>query len=351
MTIESPPIIDAARWEQGSILELSPETGRPRYPWPADASLWGSGRDAMRAILAHGRDVDGWRRLHCPSYMCQRVAAALAMEIDLVAYPLAPTSDSAPRIETEPGDVVLDIATFGRHVAPVVRGPAPIIEDHTHDPLSAAAETSAADYAVASLRKTFPLPDGGVMWSPRGHRLPDERTMTDRHARATLDRLAAMSLKRLYLEGGDVSKDDFRQLSLSGEEDVARGPISGISEFSRQRLASLPAQSWRERRAANLAAFADALGDHTWARLLETTFVATIVFDDPAVRDRVRARLIEDRIYPVVYWPLEERVTPGIGDEDIDLSRRILSIHCDQRYVPADMARVAQSVLQAVAAT
>ena len=175
--------------------------------------------------------------------------------------------------------------------------------------------------------------------------------MTDRHARATFDRFAAMSLKRLYLEGRDVLKDDFRQLSLSGEEDVGQGPISGISGFSRSRLASLPAQAWRERRAANLAAFCDALGEIDGLRLLETTFVATIVFDDGGRRDRARASLVEYRIYPVVYWPLEERVTPGIREVDIDLSRRVLSIHCDQRYSTDDMVRVARSFRRAVAAS
>ena len=343
-------MIDPTRWEQGSMLDLSIETGGAEYPWPPTSPLWGSGRDAMRAIFAWGRETNGWRRLWCPSYMCQRVAAALAREISLEAYPLAPTSAGPPRIETQAGDVVLSIATLGRLVAPVIVGSAPIIEDHSHDPISPQAAASTADYAVASLRKTLPLPDGGVLWSPRGHRLPQELPMTDRHAHATFDRLAAMSLKHQYLEGRAVSKDDFRQLSLDGERDVGLGPISGISGFSRSRLVSLPAQEWRARRADNLAAFRDSFGQIDGLRLLDTSFVATIVFEDASIRDRVRADLVDDRIYPVVYWPLEDRVTPGVPDTDVELSRRILSIHCDQRYTPDDMVRVARSVGTAVAA-
>jgi hypothetical protein len=344
----APTVMAVDRWEQGSILELSSEVGRPEYPWPEDAPLWGSGRDAMRGILAWGRDRLGWQRLMCPSYMCQHVAAALAMELPLAAYPRSPAQDGPAVVVAQPGDVVLDIATFGRHAGVVVEGTAPVIEDHTHDPIAPAAFASQADFAVVSLRKTFPLPDGGVAWSPRGNDLPPEPALTERHARSTLDRLTAMSEKRLYLEGGDVSKDAYRALSLRGEEEIAQGEISGISSFSRRRLESLPAGAWRERRAANLAALRTALRDAPGVRLLDTSFVATLVFDAADRRDAVRASLLADRIYPVVYWPQEERVLPGVREEDVDMSHRILSIHVDQRYTIDDMDRVAQAIHRAM---
>ena len=41
-----------------------------------------------------------------------------------------------------------------------------LVEDHAHDPASAWATTSTADYAFSSLRKTLPVPDGAILWSP-----------------------------------------------------------------------------------------------------------------------------------------------------------------------------------------
>jgi hypothetical protein len=45
-----------------------------------------------------------------------------------------------------------------------------------------------------------------------------------------------------------------------------------------------------------------------------------------------------------VLWPLEDQVLEGIPDFDRDLSRALLSIHCDFRYTPTDMDTVAQIV-------
>jgi hypothetical protein len=114
-------------------------------------------------------------------------------------------------------------------------------------------------------------------------------------------------------------------------------------------MATFPAHEWRERRAANLDAFREGLGTFDGVRLLDAPFAATLVFDDAARRDEVRHRLIEQRIYPAIYWPQEERVLPGVREVDIHLSRRILSIQCDQRYTVDDMAMVAAIVRSALA--
>jgi hypothetical protein len=49
-------------------------------------------------------------------------------------------------------------------------------------------------------------------------------------------------------------------------------------------------------------------------------------------------------VYPAVLWPLEELVLKGIPDADRELSRRLLSIHCDFRYTSSDTDTVAQIV-------
>jgi hypothetical protein len=52
-----------------------------------------------------------------------------------------------------------------------------------------------------------------------------------------------------------------------------------------------------------------------------------------AARDSLRERAVA----PTVIWPLDAARHPGVGPADADLSTRILSIACDQRYTEADM--------------
>jgi hypothetical protein len=224
-----------------------------------------------------------------------------------------------------------------------------VVEDHTHDPLSECASASRADYAVASLRETLPLPDGGVLWSPTGKDLPSEVTATDEHLHVTLDRLSAMVLKLHYLTGAAVEKTAFRVRFAEGERRLGAGAISGISPFSRERLHSLPAHRWREKRADNLTTFRRQIHTVPGFRLLDGTFAATLRFDSADLRDRVRTALIGQRIYPAVLWPLEKPVVTGIPAEHVELSRRLLTIHCDFRYGRDDMARVASRLAAACA--
>lgn len=340
------------RWEHGSFFPISLEVGSANLPWTTGPhTLWGSGRHALRALLAWGSRAQGWRRLLIPSYFCQDVVPAVKSEVDVAVYEHAPTELDPDPVVAGAGDVVLLVATFGMHPPIAIRGNPIIVEDHSHDPLSPWAASSHAHYAVASLRKTMPLPDGGVLWSPLGLAGPPQAPVTADHARLVLERLEAMSLRLRYLSGDAVSKEEFRLLAERSESRIGRGDISGISSFSRARLPTIPAERWREVRAANLLTFREALGELPGIALLDAPFAATLVFDEREKRDRIREALIAARIYPTVLWPLHEPEVEGIPVRHLDLARRILSIHCDYRYAEADMIRVAREIRKAAQTT
>jgi len=157
-----------------------------------------------------------------------------------------------------------------------------------------------------------------------------------------------MAWKRQYLEGAPLDKETFRARALAAEVAFGSGEISGITPLSRERLPALPGRAWRERRARNLAALRSALGEVPGLRVLEAPFAATLVFDSPARRDQVRAALIGARVYPAVLWPLDEIAHPDIPPGHRELSRRVLSLHCDFRYGNRDMEWVAEAVRWAV---
>lgn len=334
------------RWEHGSFFfHLTLQTGDLQAPWIGKPStLWGSGRDALRGFLAWGRETLALERVLVPSFFCPRVTATLARELPVAVYPDAPGEPPPAALEAGPRDVLLVVNTYGLRAKARVSTRAVVLEDHSHDPLSDWAFQSEADYAVASLRKTLPLPDGGVLWSPGGRALPPERRWTAAHARTAAGRLAAMAWKRQYLQGLPLDKETFRSRALDAEAALGSGEISGITPLSRERLPGLPATAWRERRARNLAAFRSALGDVPGARLLEAPFAATLLFDAPEGREHVRSALVAARIYPAVVWPLDEAAPPGVPPAHRELSRRLLSIHCDFRYDEGDMERVADAV-------
>ena len=340
-------LVPDERWEQGSDFHLSIEDGDFPAHWDSlPHSYWGTGRQALRGLINWGRAVHGWREMLVPSYYCQDVVDPLRDEISIRVYHDAPTFPRSSPVIAGREVVVLVVALFGMRPRQMVFGDATVIEDHTHDPLSPAAKKSRADFAFAGLRKTLPLPDGAVAWSPGGKDVVPERPTTPEHDRAALERLSAMTLKRHYLSGAKVAKTQFRRVAIRGERMLGRGEPSGMSSFSRARLPTLPGDRWREARAANLNAFRAALGGQLNVELLDAPFAATLVFKSPRVRDRVRRALIAAKIYPMLLWTLDDGVVDGIPESHIELSRRLLSIHCDYRYGATDMARVARTIGQ-----
>jgi hypothetical protein len=328
-------------------------------PWGPDAPLFGSGRDAMRVLVAWGMSEHGWRRILLPSYYCQEMPAALQelvpLGLQLRAYPDTP-DDPEPAIADiaiEPGDVVVVANQLGTRRPPAaledLAGRAVVVEDHSHDLAAPWALRSQAHYAIASLRKTLPLPDGGVAWSPRGLPLPPEPELSEEHASAAFARLTGMVLKARYLAGEDIPKATFLAQSRSGADRIAEGPPSGIAIVSREILPTLPIAAWRQRRRRNFRALLSALGPLGTARAFQpvpggTPYALTLVFESAERRDHVRQALIDADVYPAILWTLDDPAVAGIPAEHVDLSRRVLSIHCDHRYGTADMLRVAEIV-------
>ena len=333
----------AERWEHGSDLHWIEPSAGGRYPWRS-VVLYGCGRYALNAA------VEDFRRLWVPAFFCQEVLAAIP-NTELVTYDDAPgaLAEDLGSLPFRDGDAVFAVNTLGlRAQPPRVPAGVPVIEDHTHDLWSAWAFSSTAPIAIASLRKLLPVPDGGALWSPAGGALPAEPPLDAAHARAALDRLEGMVLKTAYLDGADVAKDAFRAHALAGEAAIAEGPSSAPLPLTKTVLSAFPVDDWRARRAENHAAFVTALGSTPGVSVAmpqpgATPYTVTLVFDTPELRERVRTALIQARIYPAILWSMEHPAV-AISPATLDLSRRILSLHCDLRYSASDMERVAAAV-------
>lgn len=348
---------DNDRWEQGSEFDFPncAGSGPSGAPWSEEGRMFASGRDAFHALLLHGQAARGWKRFLVPTYYCQQVVSSFCRSgIEIVLYPDSPV-EPAPMLDAldaRSGDALLVVHYFGLGRRPddaayvrLRRNGVEIIEDHSHDPWSGWARESKADWCVASLRKALPLPDGAALWSPVRHALCPQPSPTPLREGASAKKLTGMLLKRLYLDGRAVAKEDFRPLMAEAEDSLRAGDASGMTTWSTTLLSLLPLQAMREARKANFSSMNEFLAGARGLVLLKSTagcpFSCVLLFDTPALRDEVKAGLLAARIYPAVLWPLEKPMFAGIPREHLDLSRRLLSLHCDARYDTSDMARVA----------
>lgn len=336
-------------WEIGGEFHLPVDPPGPYHRWPEGAVWYALGRHAVEALLRELRSPRIW----VPDYFCHEVAARWREAARLELYEDDPRWGE-PRWESlapGPRDLVIAVNYFGvRSGGPWrewrARTECVLVEDHAHDPASEWATTSDADYAFSSLRKTLPVPDGAILWSPRGLPLPDQPAGG---ADGSELKLAAMLLKGEYLGSGNGwLKDRFRRLQLDGEERLGEARVSGASAATREALVRGVPLPWRARRSENTARLLSAL--HGWdaAEPLFTEWPAdaaplgaVFVFESGAERDAVREALREADVYCPVHWADGAES----GSERVpELAARILTIPTDWRYSAADMARVAELV-------
>lgn len=342
------------QWEVGSEFHWLGVAEGPFVPWPSPGCLYQSGREALLGLW---RLLDKKNRLLVPEYFCGEVVEWWQKYgVNVCQYVDGPQLES-PRWETlrvSPGDVVLAVNFFGvrdgkcwaewRNQNDGIL----LVEDHSHDPCSSWALGSRADYAFASLRKSFPVPDGAILWSPSNLILPDEPKQGDLTGSAL--KLSAMILKKDYLADGMESlKEVFREFQVKGEAMLADAPLKAISPWSRAILSFGFPVAWREQRRKNVQTLLAFISEVPTIQVLFTEwptgccpFAAILLFPSCKIRDQYRMRLINARIYPAVHWNLGSSTSPAA----LDLSGRVLTIPVDQRYDDEDVKHIASILME-----
>ncbi len=336
-----------ARREIGSMLHWETDFTPPLWSFPEPAVYYSVCRHAIAALCAARPQRP---TLWLPSFFCPEVARVCRSVSPVREYRDDPRWPAADWNSLRPAaeDLVLAVNYFG------VRSPEPwydwrqqhaciLVEDHTQDPFSAWAMESKADYAVCSIRKTVPVPDGAILWSPSNRELPPQPEGT--HWEGSTLKAGAMLYKRMYVAGALPLefKTTFRKLQLSGEAELGCGPESGISPISRALISCGIPKRWREQRVQNARSLLYLLRDWRGGEPLFTTwpdghapFDLPFVFASEQERDFYQSSLQKEDIYCPVEWVCET------ADRNAaDLSSRILSIPIDHRYNSDDMERIA----------
>lgn len=352
------------RWEHGSFLQphgavgseaqRSRSAGAPGAPGvPEDPRhggvVFGTARQALIALAG------GATRIHLPAYYCPDVVRALHATFDgrVIEYPDDPLAGPTT-VSTAQDDLVVVLPHFGRPTQVRVEGGRLAI-DATHSlgraglGLTTDASGRDADVCFASLRKTLPLPDGALVWSPSGGALPEAAQLHPAHEAAALRVEAALHAKVALLDGERDDKPEvLRELTdaVAAMEAITVPSAALGTTLGRLRTFDLSAR-WTARETNRMAAAArlDRLGVLADGRLriLDAPFMLVLIADSHAARERLRTGLIVRDVYPAVLWS-HDHLPAGTAERD--LGERLLALHVDARYGPSDVERVADHVHQ-----
>jgi len=301
------------------------------------SNLYANGRHAIQALISYA----GWKRIWMPDYFCYEIIDAIKkIDIQICYYPDNPLSDDRreiDKIKFEEGDVLFRMNYFGLRAYRSNAGlNVPVIEDHSHDLAGDWAIYSNADWCIASLRKTLPIPEGGILWSPKKHQLPEPAMQFDKNILIAKKRWKAMRLKKDYLENKISDKNEFRKLFLETESEFDELPIAAITEDCKEFLSKFDVKTWFQRKQLNWLILSDIQSDKVQILKRETeacnNFSFIMLFQNTVIRDEVKNGLIVNSIYPAILWAIpEDRSGPK------DISDKMLSIACDGRYSTEDI--------------
>ena len=305
-----------------------------------------NGRQCIIALI----QKEKWKRIWIPEYFCYEVINTILSQTNIKIvyysdYPLNRDDDIIKNLPYREGDVLLRVNYFGiRTYRNNQDLPIPIIEDHSHNIRSRWALHSNADWCIASIRKTLPIPEGGILWSPKGNNHSINLSNTKENKEIARDRWLAMQMKYDYLYGRLLEKDNYRRLFLETEIQFDSSKLSLIDDKSREFLKRFDIDLWQKVKRHNWISLRSLISNKI--QILEpenescNMFSFILLLENKKRRDSIRKKLIESSVYPAILWQVPNKTYPEVQD----ISNRMLSIHCDGRYNDDEIRQLASII-------
>lgn len=200
-------------------------------------------------------------------------------------------------------------------------------------------------YVVASLRKWFAVPDGGLLWNniPLTNKsFVNDNSFSDK-------RLSAQNMRYDFLENGDLSlKDNFRKIFSTVSDIIDENQeVAKMSEYSYQLALKENLNSVNEKRNRNARVLIKELdGD---VRFIQTDadkcnlYVGVLIEN----RNHVQEELAKEGIFSTIIWPLSDEQKKN-DDFAKYVEEHMLAIYCDQRYNEDDMKYVTSELKRVI---
>ncbi len=311
---------------------------------PEDYIMYSSGRAALYQILRFAVSVDNCKCVYLPDYICDSVFhvcdnLCLPYKFYPIAENLLADVDTLKKLYTG-GGIIVVVNYFGvvscEETIEQIRkecSDAIIVLDDVQAPFQIDEPTN-ADVSFTSLRKAYPLPDGGLVHLKSFPLMPNSHP-----SKFPQYKIAASYLKNLRVY--DNYEDDiYLDLYHKGEELIDSDYDNAPSNYTLMTYPSLDIHRMsilRKRNAETIQKGLDRIGLKPCVEIPKDSvplFIPIILEN----RDRVRKAMFANNIFLPVHWPVEEHI-----DElkrGAYMARHELSIIIDHRYTNSDMEKI-----------
>lgn len=328
-----------SKWEMGSSfhscssIELSSRANELHIE---DTQLYLCGRSALLDLISYQIKFKEIVEIYLPSYYCHDVTRALEKIITVRLYNCDPLS-IIDLIGFPKNSAIVVVEYFGNK-AKVIQSKEKltIILDKTHDPFSDYSYNFKVDYSFGSLRKIFPISDGGFL-KPRLNSLQSS-LITDEASIEVLKIQDAMKLKYAYLIGSDIDKESFLRKFSDFEQYLdSITDIYPMSDMSYKKLLSLDYNKIIATKEENIEYLNNYYRQNSKFRILENKSYFSILIA-PQNISYVKSALISKSIYPINLWLSYD------GNYDLIDGLILLSMHVDFRYSLQDLEILIQKI-------
>ncbi len=345
------------------------------------------GRQAIKLVLLN---IEGIENLSCylPAYLCDSILQPFnEMGLDVKFYGHEPVLN--PVLDSIENSLVYIIDYFGietvsnKEILELLDRNNVVILDISQSLLNKNRFSIKTDdhsenyYIISSLRKIFPIPDGGMVHYQTDKLDDYSLGFPDRYER----KLDAMILRSFYLNEFEI---DVRSMELSIDNDKLEDLVADLGSQKSQEVncledmkknylslyhdyemdkyekilkpQNIPLLSLKilnnisyhdilKQQSLNLKYVYQEINDDDRflfdLKAIKCPFMLPIIFSNEAERNAAKTMLIKNKIYPQIIWEIEEFV-PKRYEYEHDLSRRVLMIATDQRYSPNDLSKVVE---------
>lgn len=315
-----------------------------------DYKVFYTGRHALLHILNEITCSKKIAKIWFPNYYCQHTLNWIKKSYpDIFIYEVNPfefKSDEININEFAKADDVVLINNYWGLSTMLTEKSNPnlpiIIEDHSHGWLSNKCMKSNADYCFVSLRKSLPIPLGGIYWTPNSIIPKDSNFKEDKEFYKIWDlMIKAMNLKSEYIDGSETINNQ-TYLELFYDVEKSLNTYTDFVELTNDHKSFINSYinlNTRKIKEENLNYIYKKVQDTTYYKVIKrngyTAFGLHLLFKDEIVLNSLKKFLVSKKIYPSSLWP----------DNKINYSwKYFLNIHIDFRYDIYDMDYIVSTI-------
>lgn len=306
-----------------------------------DVYAYSSGRAALYQILRYLQQEKNVKRILLPDYLCSSVLVpAKTLKLEYQFYPIDETleleQDAFSKLYDKTAAVLLinyfgfkDLSKQVAHIRELDPN-AIIIEDDVQAYYEFKKPLGDVDFKFTSLRKTFAVPDGGLVKTY--HQLPVIETPN------TFGQYKAAAALLKSMREGNFNDQIYLEMFEKGESIIDSELECGMSQIAEKLYGSLDEEHIKIRRLNNARHLVDLLKKNGIKPLLPLTeghvplFIPIILKN----RDEIRKRMFQHEVFCPIHW-LSEGLDLKRGKE---MAETELSLIIDQRYGQKDMEKI-----------